>query len=164
MERLPDAIESRVEGLEELQPLKEASDQFAAVKARWNDPQVMKELALNNAKETAVNHFARYEEELEAAMEKLSKLKAKIPDPEGAIDLFAKRQRFMKDKPMVERLVRGLGFQFQRNGSSWLDLNPYVRFKVSGQWVGGLGWNERLAYDFDVKTGPMARECSSISR
>lgn len=152
LQELPDAIESRVEDLDEIKSLEEATQEFAAIKAKWNDPQVMKELALNKAKETAVNHFAGHEEELKAAMDKLSKLKAKIPDPEGAIDMFAKRQQFMKGKPIVERLVPGLAFQFQKSESYWLDLNPYMGFKVSGRWLAGVGWNERLAYMFDTRS------------
>lgn len=148
VQELPDAIESKVEGLDELKPLEEASQEFDAIKAKWNDPQVLKELALNKAKETAVNHFAGHEKELKAAMDKLSKLKAKIPDPEGTIDMFAKRQKFMKEKAFVERLVPGIGFQFQKQDSYWLDINPYLGFKISGYWLAGLGWNDRVAYNF----------------
>jgi hypothetical protein len=34
------------------------------LKVKWQDPEVMKEEALNKAKETTINHFARHEEEL----------------------------------------------------------------------------------------------------
>lgn len=148
IEGLPDAIESKVENLDEIKSLEEAFKEFAAIKAQWNDPEVLKEQALNKAKETAINHFAGHEKELKAAIDKLSKLKAKIPDPEGAIDLFAKRQQFMKGKPIVERIVPGFAFQFQKQVSFWLDLNPYVGFKISGRWLAGLGWNERVAFNF----------------
>jgi hypothetical protein len=151
MQELPDAIESKVENLEEIRFLEEASEEFAAIKAKWNDPEVMKEQALNKAKETAVNHFAGHEKELKAAMDKLSRLKAKIPDPEGAIDLFAKRQQFMKGKPIAERILPGIVFQFQKQQSFWLDLNPSIGFKISGRWLAGIGWNERLAYNFDER-------------
>lgn len=151
VQEIPDAIESRVEELEEINSLEKTSEGFAAIKAKWNDPQVLKELALNKAKETAINHFAGHEEELKAAMDKLSKLKAKIPDPEGAIDMFAKRQQFMKEKPIVERFLPGFAFQFQKQNSFWLDLNHYVGFKISGRWLAGLGWNERVAYLFDER-------------
>jgi hypothetical protein len=151
MQELPDAIESKVENLEEIRFLEEASEEFAAIKAKWNDPEVLKEQALNKAKETAVNHFAGHEKELKAAMDKLSKLKAKIPDPEGPINMFAKRQRFMKDKPLGERVVPGLALQFQKQHSYWVDLNPYIGFKISGWWLAGIGWNERLAYNFDER-------------
>ena len=113
LEEIPDAIEERVENLEQLDGLKEEIKNFDEIKKKWNDPEVLKEEVLNKAKETAVNHFAGHEEQLKAVMEKMSKLKAKIPDPEGAIDLFAKRQQFLKGKPIKELLVPGLTLQFQ---------------------------------------------------
>jgi hypothetical protein len=149
MEKLPGHLESKVENLDQVKNVQKEIANFEAIKKKWNDPEVMKEEALNKAKETAVNHFAGHEAELKAVMEKMSKLKGKIPDPEEAIDLFAKRQQFMKSKPIIERFVPGLTFQIQKNQSLWLDLNPQIGFKISGRWLTGLGWNERLAYDFN---------------
>ena len=151
LEEIPDAIEGRVENLEQLDGVKEEIKNFDEIKKKWNDPEVLKEEALNKAKETAVNHFAGHEEQLKAVMEKMSKLKAKIPDPEGAIDLFAKRQQFLKGKPIKELLVPGLTLQFQNLTSFWLDLNPQLAFKITGRWQAGLGWNERFAYDFKAR-------------
>jgi hypothetical protein len=149
LEKLPGDLESKAENLEPVKDLQEQAGDLAAIKKNWNDPEVMKEEALNKAKENAVNHFAGHEEELKAVMSQMSKLKVKVPDPEGALDLFAKRQQFMKQKPLIERFVPGLTFQIQKLQSVWLDLNPQVAFKITGRWLAGTGWNERLSYDFD---------------
>lgn len=149
LQELPGIIESKVENLEELESLQKASQEFSDLKSKWNDPEVVKEQALNEAKETAVNHFAGREEELKSAMEKLSNLKSKIPDPEGTLDLFAERQRLMKEKTLLERFVPGMALQFQKQESYWVDLNPYLGFKIAGRWLAGLGWNERIDYNFD---------------
>lgn len=148
VKQLPDALESKVEGMDQLKGFKEQTGGFETMKKNWSDPQVMKEEALNKAKESAINHFAGHEEELKTVMEQMSKLKSKVPDPQGPIDLFKKRQQFMKEKPIVERFVPGFTFQFQKQQSFWVDLNLYAGFKISGRWLAGLGWNERLAYNF----------------
>lgn len=58
----------------------------------------------------------------------------------------------MQGKTFGERLVSGLAFQFQKNEAYWLDVNPYVGFKLTRRWLVGLGWNERFAYNFDEYT------------
>lgn len=147
-EQLPKALESKVEGMDQLKGFKEQAGSVDAMKKKLNDPAVMKEEALNRAKEAAVNHFAGHEQELKHVIEKMSELKSKIPNPQGPIDLFKKRQQFMKGKPIVERVVPGFTFQFQKQQSFWMDLNLHAGFKISGRWLAGTGWNERLAYDF----------------
>ncbi|WP_276373027.1 hypothetical protein [Chryseolinea sp. H1M3-3] len=143
-----DQWEDKLSELDEVEEVKKQID-LADQAKRYYDPEVAKEEALNKAKQEAINHFAGHEEELKAAMQQLSKLKAKMPDTEGVVDLFAKRQNPLKDKPFIERVVPGLALQFQKQGSVWLDLNPTLAYKISGRFVAGLGWNERLAYDFD---------------
>ncbi len=122
-----------------------------AMLAKWNsDPAVAKELALNKAKEEAVNHFAGKEKELKAVMEQLSTLKAKTKDAEGVIDLFQKRRvNPIKGKPFIERLRPGLSVQFQFSKNFQLDLNPQLGYRFSGRFTAGLGWNERWGYNFD---------------
>jgi len=149
---LAESLESKAEALDEVDALSEQAEKMKALKEKWKDPQVMKEEALNKAKETAVNHFAGHEEELKAAMQKLSDLKAKYPHTEGTLDLFAKRQRPLKGIPFTERLLPGLTFQFQKDESFWLDLNPHLGFRISSRFISGVGWNERLAYDIDQRS------------
>lgn len=143
-----DQWEDKLTGLEEMEEVKKQIE-LADQAKRYYDPEVAKEEALNKAKQEAINHFAGHEEELKAAMEQLSKLKAKMPDTGGVIDLFAKQKSTLKDKTFIERLVTGIALQFQKQGSFWLDFNPCVGYKISNRFLAGLGWNERLAYDFD---------------
>lgn len=119
----------------------------AADKAKqYYDPQVAKEEMLNKAKLEAVNHFAGHESELVAVMEKLSAAKAKVPDPEGVIDLFAKRQNTQRGKKWHERLVYGVSLQFQKPSALWLDVNPYALYKFSDKIAAGVGWTMRWSY------------------
>jgi predicted nucleic acid-binding Zn-ribbon protein len=149
VEKLPEGIENKVGETNQLAAFKNETKGFEAMKKNLSNPDAAKEEALNKAKQTAVNYFAGHDQELKTAIQQMSKLKAKIPNPEGTIDLFKKHQHFLKDKPFVERLVPGFSLQFQKQKSFWLDINPYVGFKISGRFTGGTGWNERFAYNFD---------------
>jgi hypothetical protein len=140
-------VEDQLTALDEVSGITEQAHAADQMK-RYYDPEVAKEEALTKAKQDAVNHFAGHEEQLKAAMQQLSELKAKFPDTEGYLDLFAKRQRPLKGKPLIERFTPGITFQFQHEESFWLDLNPHVAFTISRRLSAGLGWNERIAYNF----------------
>ncbi len=81
-------------------------------------------------------------------MEKLGKLKSKCQDAEGVLDLFQKKQRPLKGKPFVERIITGINLQVQAGTHIWLDFNPYVGNQISIRFTAGAGWNERLSVDF----------------
>jgi hypothetical protein len=144
----PELLEKKLIELDQLQAFKEQLA-LADQTKRYFDPEVAKEEMLNKAKQEAVNHFLRHEQELKAGIQKLSELKSKFPNTDGVLDLFVKRQKFMSGRPFMERFVPGLTLQFQKQQSFWLDINPHIGFKVSPRWITGLGWNERIAYDFD---------------
>jgi hypothetical protein len=118
-----------------------------AMLAKWNsDPAVAKELALNKAKEEAVNHFAGKEKELKAVMEQLTGLKAKARDAEGVIDLFKRKQgNPMKSKSFRERLDLGISLQLLSRGDVlMMDFNPYAGYRISGRFTAGIGWVQRM--------------------
>lgn len=53
----------------------------------------------------------------------------------------------MKGKPLIERIVPGITFQIQKTDYLLLDVNPVIRYKVTGRFTAGAGWNERLSFD-----------------
>jgi hypothetical protein len=141
-------LEEKVEALDAVGDLKSELEKADQMK-RYYDPAVAKEEALNKAKEGAVNHFLGHEEELKTAMEKLSNLKSKYQDTEAALDLFAKKQRPLKGKPLIERFIPGITLQIQHRNAYWLDLSPTVGFMISRKFTAGVGYNQRIAYSFD---------------
>lgn len=141
-------IENRIMETDEISDLKDVIDPAERAK-RYYDPDVAKEEAVNKAKEAAVNHFAGHEKELEAAIQKLSELKAKFPDAEQTLDLFSKRQKQLAGVRFAERLVPGLTFQGYTQHAIGLDLNPQLAFRISYRWSAGAGWVERVAYNVD---------------
>lgn len=148
----PDAIEKKLTGLDEVQNFQKdvapAMD-YTEMMKKWNsDPDVARELALNKAKEQAVNHFAGHEEQLKAAMNKLSAAKEKYHDGESVIDMFKKPENPMKGKPFVERLVPGIALQVQASSTQWFDFYSSVGYRWTGRITTGIGWMDRLSTDF----------------
>jgi len=115
------------------------------------NPELKKE-AMEKAKKVAVNHFAGKEEQLKAAMEKVSKYKQKYSSLNGVSELSKKPRNKMHGKPLIERIVPGLAIQIQSKGENFLiDFNPYAGYRITGRLRGGLGWNQRIAYNTDQK-------------
>ena len=99
------------------------------------------------AKKAAVDHFAGKQEQLKAAMEKISKYKQKFTSASSIKDLPKRPPNAMKGKPFVERLVPGLYFQHQQKNFYLIDVNPYLGYRITGRLTASLGWNHRYAYD-----------------
>lgn len=137
----------KMDGIDELQKGTGAIDDYKTKVENLNDPNKAKEQAVALAKEKAIDHFAGKQEQLKAAMEKMSKYKRKYASVSSIKDIPKRPPNAMKGKPLVERLVPGLFFQYQQRNDNLFDFNPYVGYKLSGRFTTGVGWNQRYAYD-----------------
>ncbi len=107
-----------------------------------------KEQLTNMAKQEAVNHFAGKEAALTGAMEKMSKYKQKYSSVNSLKDIQdEKRHNEMKGKPLIERLVPAVTLQFQSWRDLMLDVNPSLGYRFTSHIIGGLGWNQRVAFN-----------------
>jgi len=119
-----------------------------ALMEKWNrDPEYRKEMAVNQAKEQAVNHFAGKEKELTAAMDQLTNAKSKITEAGQVADMFKKPGNPMSGKTFIERLRPGFNLQIQSRQYLMIDLNPQIGYRISGRFTTGIGWNERFSYN-----------------
>lgn len=110
----------------------------------------VKEQILDKAKDLAVNHFAGKEEELKAAMASISKLKRKYSSLNSLSEILKGRPNEMRGKPLIERVVPGIGIQLVRRGKEVItDINPYIGYRLTGKFTSGLGWNQRLEANFN---------------
>lgn len=140
--------EGKVSSLSQVQEIQEMS-QVENVDALKSE-EAMKARLTNHARTAAVDHFAGKQEQVKAAMEKLSKYKAKYSSVSSITELKEKPRNTMKKKPLAERLVPGIGLQVQRKGDYLLvDFNPYVGYRLTGRITAGAGWNQRLGYSLD---------------
>lgn len=124
-------------------------NEFMEAADMLKDPKAMKEEMKSVAVKKAVNHFEGKEEVLQQAMEKLSKYKQKYESLNSLSDLKKRPPNAMKGKPVIERIIPGVGLQILKNNDLLLDINPYVGYRISGRITSGLGWNQRIGYSLD---------------
>lgn len=108
-----------------------------------------KEMLVTEAKKQAIDHFAGKQDKLQAAMDQMSKYKQRYSNVQSIKDLPKKLPNEMHGKPLHERLVPGLSIQIQKRNDWWFDFNPYLGYRFSGRITAGLGWNHRIAFNFD---------------
>lgn len=107
-----------------------------------------KEQLAGMAKKEAVNHFAGKEAALMGAMEKMSKYKQKYSSVNSLKDIKdEKHHNEMKGKPLRERLVPAITLQFQSWHDLMLDVNPSIGYRFTSSITGGLGFNQRVAFN-----------------
>ena len=134
---LPNAIETRAAEVTGLDQLKQVQN-----------PEAVKQQALEQAQQAAVDHFAGKEQQLQQAMQQMSKLKQKYSSLNSLSEIPKLVRNQMAGKPFVERLIPGIGFQILKNGDDFMvDFNPYAGYRLTGRLTTGLGWNQRFAYN-----------------
>ena len=145
---LPAAIENKAVEAAGLDQLKQGSDVLNnPVLDQAKNPEALKEQAVEQIQQAAVDHFAGKEKELQAAMEQMSKLKKKYSSLNSLSDIPKRRRNQMNGKPLIERLIPGIGIQILRNADLFMtDFNPYLGYRFTGRLNGGIGWNQRFAY------------------
>lgn len=150
VKELPKTLEqqaSKIDGVQELQKQSGVVDEYKDKLDAVKDPDKAKELALEKAKEAAVDHFAGKEEQLKKAMDQMAKYKQKYSSVSSLKDLPKRPPNAMKGKPFIERLLPGFYFQYQQKRFNLFDINPYIGYHISGRFTSGIGWNQRFAFD-----------------
>jgi hypothetical protein len=138
-----DQVANKIEGVSEIRKIGEMENPMEQL------PSGNPDKVIEQAKKQAVNHFAGKEEQLNKAMDQISKYKQKYSSVQSIKDLPKKVLNEMKDKPFVERLVPGISFQYQFRNSYLLDIYSYAGYRLTGRVTTGIGWNQRLARDPD---------------
>ncbi|HYF67184.1 MAG TPA: hypothetical protein VD884_03570 [Ohtaekwangia sp.] len=50
---------------------------------------------------------------------------------------------------MIERLLPGVALQVLRKNDLFLDINPYLGYRITPRPTSGIGWNQRISYSLD---------------
>lgn len=147
-------IENRASQLVDVKELNEGQQQLADLRGKTKmDSAAVKDLMIEQVQQPALDHFANQQAVLQQAMEKMSKLKRKYSDVPSLKDLPRRVPNAMKGKPLIERLVPGLTFQFSNATQVLWDINPYVLYRLSGRLEAGAGWNHRLEFNRGLHNG-----------
>jgi hypothetical protein len=152
VKEMPKALESKAGELTGIKDIQQqasgALDPLKEIQGQIQNPDAVKEQALQKVQEVAVNHFAGKEEVLQQAMDKISKYKQKYSSINSLSDITKKRPNEMHGKPLIERIVPGISFQILKKGNDLLvDFNPYAGYRFTGRITAGAGWNQRISFD-----------------
>jgi hypothetical protein len=150
VKQLPKTLEEKAADLAGLEAIKKQTEGLDPMLDVGKNPDALKEQAAQQIQEIAVDHFAGKEQELQEAMGKMSKLKKKYTSLNSLTEIPKKRPNEMRGKPLIERLLPGIGIQLmKKNDDQLTDFNTYVGYRFTGRLTGGLGWNQRIPYNFD---------------
>jgi len=151
LQELPNTAEEKaieLAGVEGMDKQTQALDQYKDQAAQMQNPDSLKQFAVQEVRQYAINHFAGKEEQLQQAMETVSKYKTKYSSVNGMADLTKRPPNEMRGKPLMERIVPGLAIQLQKRGGELLvDFNPYAGYRFTRRLTAGAGWNQRVAYN-----------------
>lgn len=143
----PKTLEDQVRKMDEVNGIqKEAAvfDKYKGMAGKANDPAALKQEAMKQVSNAAMDHFSGKEEMLKAAMNQMNKLKSKFSDIKSLSEVPKRKPNEMKDKPLIERIVPGITLQIQKTKDVLLDYNPYLGYRFYGKFTAGGGWNERV--------------------
>jgi hypothetical protein len=150
VKQIPGALEGKAAEATGLGDVTKQAESLNPMLDAAKNPDAMKQQAIKQVQQQAVNHFAGKEQVLQQAMEKMSKLKSKYSSLNSLKDIPKRRPNEMRGKPLRERLLPGIALQIQKKGDDILvDFNPYVGYRLSGRLTSGIGWNHRVGYNTD---------------
>ncbi len=153
VKELPKTAEAKAEelsGLNEVKDQTQALDEYKDMAGKMQSPDSLKELAIQEFKQVAVDHFEGKEQQLKAAMETVSKYKKKYSSLNSLADIKRRPPNEMKGKPFIERVVPGIALQIQKKAEDLMvDFNTYAGYRFTGRLMAGAGWNQRVVYATD---------------
>ncbi len=154
-DQLIDKALTNIDGVSELKQKLNAggleNTELGMMAKKMENPEAMKQVAVEQIKQEAFNHFAGKEQVLQAAMEKISKYKQQYSSISSLSEIKKRPPNPMKGKPLIERIVPGIAIQIHTKKYLNFDFNPYAAYRMSGRFSMGLGWNQRLAVDWSTK-------------
>lgn len=148
-------IQTLAETQVETKELKKMREQAAAIEkykeqsAKYRDPEAMKKELERQSKDIAFDKLADQKKEVDKAIADLNSQKAKFGNIKSINDLPKRRYNPMRDRTLRERMLPGVSVEIQTKTNFLLDVNPYLGYRLTERWIIGLGWNERVASNFN---------------
>jgi hypothetical protein len=136
-------------GLNEALQQPDGLGQYQEMFGQMQNPDALKDEAVQQVQEYAFDHFAGKQEVLQQAMEQMEKIKDKYESFSTLPADFKKGYNEMKGKSLKERLIPGIAIQLMKDEYFMTDINAYLGFRITGQITAGTGWNHRVIYDFE---------------
>ena len=157
VKQLPKTLESqaaKMEGVAEFQKQSTEIDKYKGLMEEAKAKEMLKSQAKQQITLEAKNHFVGNEKVLQAAVDKMGKLKSKYGELKFLNDSLKHRPNSLRGKPLIERLIPGITLQIQKSDKIEIDFNPWIGYRLHRRMTVGAGWNERIAIQkkFNVTT------------
>ena len=138
--------EKATEKAAEVAPVKDVTEKVGMPDNPLKDGELSQSELKEQVKQQAVDHFAGKEQQVQAAMSQVSKLKQQYSSVQSMKDLPKRPPNPMKEKAFVERLVPALGFQILFRNEWLTDFYPSIGYRFNGRITAGFGWNQRWGF------------------
>ncbi len=143
--------------LEEYNHLSDPLDEFGGMEKLKDSDAIGKE-TVNHIKVLAKDYLAQHAEELNAAQDKLTKLKKKFGGLESINNIPNKKQNPLKGKTFGERLILGGNFQIYKGKPFGLDISPQLAYKLTPKFRLGIGGVYRTSFgNDDISLSPTSQ-------
>ncbi|WP_333818623.1 hypothetical protein [Ohtaekwangia sp.] len=117
---------------EEVEAYKKAIEQYK------NEKRMEAELA-EKAKEVANDAVLQNQSVVDGSMKKIAKYKYKFSSVADMRNLPKHAPNPLKDLPLRERIIPGLSLQVLNSTDRWLEFDPNVNYRLTGNWSAGIG-------------------------
>jgi hypothetical protein len=157
-EKLPELAEQEALRLDEIKALRAETDKVDQMKAykdlieQYKDEKRIKEEMEKKVKELANDVIIQNEGKVGETMKRIAKYKRKFNDVPDIRNLPKRAPNPMKGLDWRERWVPGITLQVVNNRKVWLELDPQVFYKISGNWSAGAGAMYRFSMNPDQIT------------
>ncbi len=102
---------------------------------------------MNRAKQLGSDHLVGKSAKVEAAQQKLTKLKKKYSYVPNSNDLStAKKANSLEDEPLKKRLTIGGTLQIHPGKPVGIDFNPQIGYRMNKKWTIGMGGTYRSSF------------------
>jgi len=149
-------IETRKAELEKLkntpQNYQNKARNYQQKMAKMRSKEYMRKLAIQKAKMNSVKHFAKHTKKIEAAQQKLGKLKKKYSSVLNSNDLStATKKNSLTGTPLKERFILGGNLEVNTGDPTSLDFSPTLAYRINKVWTAGLGGSYRANFGEEIE-------------
>jgi hypothetical protein len=138
---------TKIDAAKELQVQEQKVKSMEGKISQMKDSAAIKKMVMSQLQNPALDHFGGKELQLKQALDKVTKYKLKYTGTVKSMNDLPKRApNPMKGRPLIDRIIPGIGFQIQHKGNTMMDIYPNMRYRLTGRFITGLGWSERVEW------------------
>lgn len=122
-------------------------DKYRQAIEQYKDEKRIRQELKEKGRDLANDAIQKQQGKVDVAMKKVKSANRKFDYVQDIRNLPTRVPNPMKGLSWRERLVPGVTFQFFENSLTWLEFDPQLYYKISGNWSAGLGGTYRFSLD-----------------